>query len=465
MIDSLRVRLTAWYIAFFAVLFAAFGLFLYQMVSRALEARLDRTLEAEASTAANLFLDEMEELNGDVPKAALEAVSEMRLGGATAAVFAGSREVAASGPAPVAEFGAAAASAADSVLPMPGFGRHGARAAVRRVSARGVWYAIVAAEPLDSIVASLEVLRRVLLFGFPVLMIVAGAGGYLLSTRSLAPLNWMAEQAHSISGSSLHKRLEIGEASRELKVLADSFNELLSRLDQTFESMRRFVADASHELRTPLAVIRGEADVALGRERPAAEYRASLAVILDESRRLSRLVDDLLNLARADAGQVRLRVAELYLNEVVAECCRALEPLAAARRVRLESSAAEDVPFRGDEVLLRRLVANLLDNAIRYTPEGGRVAASVENGGPEVRIRVADTGVGIGAEFVPHIFERFYRADQARSRESGGFGLGLAIVKWIAESHRGAVEVETRPGEGSEFTVKLPRETAAPISG
>jgi heavy metal sensor kinase len=282
-------------------------------------------------------------------------------------------------------------------------------------------------------------------------------GGYWLTSRNLAPLASMAAQARRITHSNLETRLDIGAAAEELEVLSASFNELLSRLDQSFEHMRRFVADASHELRTPISIIRGEADVALSNDRSAAEYKQALAIVLDESRRLSRLVDDLLNLARADAGRVKLRVEEFYLNDLLAECCRSAQSLAAARRVAIECHTPDDVAFRGDEELVRRMVMNLIDNAIRYTPEGGRVTVALESRGGDVAIRVSDTGAGIAPEAVPHVFERFYRGDKARSRQDGGFGLGLAIVKWVAESHGGAVELATVPGTGSTFTVTLPR--------
>jgi len=216
------------------------------------------------------------------------------------------------------------------------------------------------------------------------------------------------------------------------------------------------LADASHELRTPLSVIRGEADVALAQERSPAEYRQSLAIILDESRRLSRLVEDLLNLARADAGRVKLDVREFYFNDLLGDCCRSVQAQAAARSIAFEYQAPGDIPFHGDEGLLRRLVVNLLDNAIRYTPPGGRVSASLESEGPDLRMRIANTA-SIPPEAAAHLFERFYRADKARSREDGGFGLGLSIVKWIAESHHGAVELDSRPREGTTFTVTLPR--------
>jgi two-component system, OmpR family, sensor kinase len=202
-------------------------------------------------------------------------------------------------------------------------------------------------------------------------------------------------------------------------------------------------------------VIRGEADLALSQQRQAVEYRDSLAVILDESRRLSRLVDDLLNLARADSGKVLLRRENLYLNDLTADCVKAYQKTAAARGIRLNFRGDGDAPYHGDEALLRRMVANLVDNGIRYTNQGGSVTVSVEGGAANTAIRVADTGMGIPPEAVERIFERFYRVDKARPREAGGFGLGLSIVRFIAEAHGGSVGVESRAGEGSVFTVTL----------
>jgi heavy metal sensor kinase len=449
MIKSLRLRLTAWYVAFFSVLFLLFSLFLYGVLARSLQLRLDQALTSEAEVTAGLLADELEEMHGDVGKASVEAVSEMQMQGTPVAIFQGSRMLAASGPVPGPELAALAKLTPSNAV----ISSHGARVAVHHMAP----YAILAYGSLEPIAANLRLVRETLLFGTPLMLLLAGLGGYLLATHGIAPLRWMAEQARQISGSNLHRRLEIGNAAEELQLLAASFNELLSRLDQSFEGMRRFVADASHELRTPLSVIRGEADVALSQERSASEYRESLAIVLDESRRLSRLVDDLLNLARADSGRVKLQVEEFYFNELVADCCRALEPLAAARRIRLECAGETDTPFRGDEQLLRRLVLNLLDNAIRYTPAGGTVAAAIEAEAHGVRLRISDTGPGIPADAASHIFERFYRVDRARTREDGGFGLGLSIVKWIAETHHGAVELDSRPEQGTTFTVTLPR--------
>ncbi len=460
MIRGLRLRLTLWHLGFFSLLFLLFGVFLYGRLAAGLLHRVDDTVTGQARTAATLFADEYQEQFGDARKAAAEIVyNDLR--GQQLAIFSGSRLLASGGPATPALYAAIAARAngspgPDFVSPVPGLGSDGSRAAVHRRTVDGVLYVVVACLPLDSIAADLRLVREVLFLATPLLLALAGFGGYLVAKRNLAPLGWMAEQARRISGSNLDTRLEIGRAAEELEVLSVSFNELLARLDQTFGSMRRFVADASHELRTPIAVIRGEADVALSQERSAAAYRETLSVILDESRRLSRLVDDLLNLARADAGNVQLQLREFYFGDLLRDCCRSVQAMAAARGVAVECQSPEDVPYRGDEELLHRLAMNLLDNAIRHTPSGGRVGIALESGDAELRIRVVDTGTGIAPEALPHLFDRFYRGDPARSRQDGGFGLGLAIVKWVAESHGGTVEVSSQPGAGSTFTVTLP---------
>jgi len=461
MIKSFRLQITAWYLLLFTVLFAAFSLFLYSVLARDLSRRLDQSLSSTARTAAGLFGDELTELKGDAPAAAAEAIAELGLRGMSIAVFDGRKLLASSAPLENREWFDMAARAAGGApefhATIASYGKYGARVVAYPFHAGSRRFVLLAAEPLDSNMAELAFVRHLLYLAFPLVVLIAGIGGFLLATRSLAPVRSMADQARRITDKNLNIRLDIGAAHQELQVLADSFNELLSRLDQSFETMRRFVADASHELRTPLSVIRGEADVALAQDRGPGEYRESLAIIQDEARRLSRLVEDLLNLARADSGHVSLRVEEFYLNDLLAECCRSLEAAAGARQIDLECRCPGDVAFRGDQELLRRLVLNLLDNAVRYTPAGGKILVSLEAATSELRILVSDTGIGIPPEAAPYIFGRFYRGDQARSRQNGGFGLGLSIVKWIAESHKGTVKVTSEPGKGSTFTVQLQR--------
>ena len=459
MIKSLRFRITAWYVAFFSLLFVAFGIFLYGFLSRALLNRVDDTLVSQARTAAAMFGDEMEEEQGDTFRAAQGVTVNLRMDNRVA-ILSGWQILSSTGAIFQHELETIRArrTAGDGeVLVLPDLGKHGEHAVLLNATARGKTVLVLAIADLAPVAASLSEVRRLLWIAMPLLVAMAALGGYWLASRGLAPVGWMAAQAREITGSNLHKRLEIGDASEELAVLSASFNELLARLDQSFESMRRFVADASHELRTPLAIIRGEADVALSHERSGSEYQASLNIVLDEARRLSRLVDDLLNLARADAGHVQLRVEDFYLNDVMAECCRSVQGLAAARSILLDCRSNGDVQFRGDPGLLRRLIINLLDNAIRYTPQGGHVSAAMAADDASVRLAISDTGCGIAEDALPHVFDRFYRADKGRSREDGGFGLGLAIVKWIAESHGGAVALASRRGEGSTFTVTLPR--------
>ena len=250
LIRSFRAQLTALYLAFFSLLFVLFSIFLYGELSRSLTARLDDTLASEAETAAVLFPDELQEMNGDAPAAAREVVKELIVHGDFMTIQEGNRVLAASPQ-----------SAPDTR----------GRSATRTVQAAGHTYDIAVSAPLDRIDAELAVVRRAIFIALPLILALAGLGGYWLATRSLRPLGWMAEQAHRITGSNLETRIEIDNAAEELAVLVTSFNELLSRLDQSFDTMRRFVADASHELRTPISVIRGEADVALSQERSPAE--------------------------------------------------------------------------------------------------------------------------------------------------------------------------------------------------
>jgi two-component system OmpR family sensor kinase len=383
---------------------------------------------------------------------ARETLSELR---ERAAIFESGRLLAASTQVEQRELSWARVLAQTKPVLITSGAGSGTRSLAYPFSLNGRQFVLLISESLDPIAADLRLVRRMFWIALPLAVAIAGLGGFLLATRSLAPVRRMAAQAKSITDRNLRNGLDAGAASEEFQVLADSFNELLARLDRSFATMRRFVADASHELRTPLAIIRGEADVALAADRPASEYKESTAIIQDEARRLSRLVDDLLNLARVDADGVKLQVESFYFDDLVSECCRSLQPLATAKGVTLGCQCPQDVMFNGDPELLRRLILNLLENAIRYTPVGGRVCVDLEVDDTAVRIKVSDTGVGIPPEAAPHVFERFYRVDSARSREQGGFGLGLSIVKWIAECHHGTVALTSQPGAGSTFTVRL----------
>jgi two-component system OmpR family sensor kinase len=448
--SSFRWQLTAWYVLFFTLLLSGFSGFLYFLLARNLYGRVENSVASSVETVTTLLAAEMEELGGNSRAAAGEIVQELRLPSAYVAIYEDGRLLDCAAPLRKISLPLATGN-----FKLP-FGAHGASIAVRPFHWKQRNFTIAVVEPLDIAAGELEALRHVLYVALPLAILAAGLGGYVLASKSIAPLTSISEQAEAITDRNLHTRLDVRGARLEFARLASVFNELLARLDRSFERMRDFMADASHELRTPLSIIRGEAEVALSHNRQPAEYRESLAIIQDEAGRMTRLVEDLLNLARADAGHDRLQTEELYFNDLVEECSRSAQAQARQKGVHLVTSVNSDVPFRGDARLLRRLISNLLDNAIRYTPSGGQVDARLENSGGEARLTITDTGVGIPAESLDKIFERFYRVDKSRSRAEGGFGLGLSIVKWIVDAHRGRIEVVSRPGEGSVFTVLMP---------
>jgi heavy metal sensor kinase len=299
-------------------------------------------------------------------------------------------------------------------------------------------------------------MRRIILFGLPAALILTAAGGFLLAKKSLLPVVTISEHAEQISAKNLNERLKITNPEDELGRLASVFNALLSRLDISFRVMREFMADASHELRTPLTIIQGEAEVSLSNSGTVSDYRQSLSIIRDQAKRSARIVSDMLALARADAGEQNWRMEELYLNDLVEESCQGAQSLAALKGIRFTYEAGEDVMFKGNEELLRRMIVNLIDNAIRYTPAGGSVSVKFLCEESCARLVVSDTGIGIPPESIERVFDRFYRVEDSRTRASGGSGLGLSIVKLAAEAHRGSVNLVSEANNGSTFTVSLP---------
>jgi two-component system, OmpR family, sensor kinase len=267
----------------------------------------------------------------------------------------------------------------------------------------------------------------------------------------------MSIKARQIGAETLDERIEAGNDRDELGFLAATLNDLLERLQLAFDSQRRFMADASHELRTPVAIIQGEAGVALSRsDRTAEEYRESIEVMQRAARKLTQIVQNLFLLARSDAGHYPISMSRFYIGEVVAGCIRAMRSLAQARGVALRCSAPDDLVIVADEELIQRLVLNLIENAVKFTPDGGSVQAEVRSGDGHCTIRVSDTGVGIPPSDQSRIFERFFRGDRSRP-QNGGAGLGLPIARWIAEIHGGELRLERSDAEGSVFVAELPK--------
>lgn len=323
-------------------------------------------------------------------------------------------------------------------------------------SVRGVPVVIRVARLETQVDRQLGDFLLVLLLGVPVAVLGAGIGGYLLARRALAPVDRMAGQARRITADRLSERLPVVNPDDELGRLATVFNETLGRLERSFEELRRFTADASHELRTPLTALRSVGEVGLRTHRDPEEYRQIIGSMLEEAERLGGLVDSLLMLSRADAGQVPLRRADVDLGEAAREVAQQWSVLAEEKGQALTVEVSGPVPARVDRVVFRQALVNLVDNAIKHSPEGAAITVTAAVGPAGPTVAVSDTGPGIPEEHRDHIFDRFYRVDKGRSRQLGGTGLGLAIARWAVEAHGGRLTFAPRPGGGSTFRITLP---------
>lgn len=303
--------------------------------------------------------------------------------------------------------------------------------------------------------------RNNLFIAFGLALIICALGGWALARRTLRPIDTITKTARRISASNLNARLPRPGTDDELDRLVVTINDTFERLQDSFQTLRQFTADAAHELRTPIAALQGETEVILSQERSTAEYREALINNLDRLEFLSRLVNDLLLLSQADKGKDMLRSKSLILNRLVMDVGEAFQAVAQQKGIDLSLDVSKDVTVTGDDTRLRQVFSNLLDNAIRYTPQGGSISITVLLQNGNVTVAIKDTGIGIPKEKIPYIFDRFYRVDKSRSRQDGGTGLGLSICQWIVKAHGGSIEVESRPGEGTTFRVTFP---TAPLS-
>jgi heavy metal sensor kinase len=330
----------------------------------------------------------------------------------------------------------------------------------QRIDVRGREYTVQTGAPLHELIEAVERFQLRLLLFAPLVLLAAGLGGHWVSHRALAPVDAITNSARAIRGNDLRLRVEAPTTGDELQRLAETINDMLARIESAFRRVTEFTADASHELRTPISVIRTEAEIALRKERTELEYRDALSNILKESERTSTLIESLLSLAREDSGAENLSLESVNLREVALQTAETRAKLAVVQKLHFSTEISDsDLFLSGDEQLLRRLIGILLDNAIKYTPPNGKVTLSLSTKANFAVLQVRDNGIGISAEDLPKIFERFYRADKARSREMGGAGLGLAIAEWIVKQHKGTIRVESSLAEGSTFTVQLPLST------
>jgi heavy metal sensor kinase len=323
------------------------------------------------------------------------------------------------------------------------------------MSSAGQIYLLQVGVSLASVDSALNVFLTMLLWGLPVGILAAMLTGRWMAGLGLAPLTRFAAATRRIDVSNLRERLPVRGTGDELDEVATAFNETLTRLERAVREMRQFSTALAHELRTPLAALRGEIEMSL-RQPQREDEQARLASQLEEIDRLKRLITQLLILARAEAGDIALAKVPVDLTGLVAALVDQLEPIAEAKAINLKFECSDPVVLMADEEWLKRMVLNLLDNAIKFTSTGGRVDVRVRSEGEQAICEVTDTGIGIWADLLPYIFDPFVRADPSRSHATEGAGLGLSLVKWIVDRHHGRIDVRSAPSQGSTFTVVLP---------
>jgi heavy metal sensor kinase len=325
----------------------------------------------------------------------------------------------------------------------------------------GARYLIETGALLDEVQQDLRQWLILLIAGLPVVAAIAVGGGYFLIKRALTPVDQIAATAERIGSHNLSQRLPVANTGDELERLSITLNHMIQRLEQAFQHSRRFMADASHELRTPLTVLRGELEAFVAEPGLAPDMRERVGSALEELERLVNIVEGLFAISRLDAGEAQAESVKFDLGRLASSTTDQMSLLGEDKKIQITCTAANDVWVEGDRARMKQVVVNLLDNAIKYTPQGGAVDLNVLTRDGKAILEVTDNGIGIPKDSLPRVFERFYRVDEARSRELGGAGLGLSIVKSICTAHHGQVEATSSPGHGSIFRIELPL-TSAP---
>jgi heavy metal sensor kinase len=452
---SISIRLTFWFSAIFLTGFVAFGIVMWLDLAYSLSHGRDRTLARRAARLVDL-LNASADTSDDRRTARFVEFADATPEGNLIHLFDSSgQRLLPKKPQP-----------ADFPWPLPSQttqpeyreaiyeGRH-FRVFVDPVRLPTRTFYILVAGQLQDNRALLARFSTGLFTSIPALMIVSALGGYWLSRHALRPIDRLTTAVQSISIGNLSGRLPIGKTGDELQRLAETCNGMLSRLDNSVSRIQRFTADASHELRSPISFMRTVAEVALGNPQIDDESREAFAEILAESIEASRLLEDMLILARADSRQNHLRFEDVDLADVLEEVRERVGALADAKNQRLTLERSGSARVRGDRLSLRRLLWTLVDNAVKYTPAGGHIELCLKTNGAEAQVIVRDSGIGIPEEMLQRVFERFFRADPSRTQVDGS-GLGLAIAKWIAEVHNAVIAVESTEGHGTTFCVVFP---------
>jgi heavy metal sensor kinase len=446
----LRARITAWYFAVLVVAFASFAWISDLGFQHSIEATVNDASRASLDSIQSMLLrtaprgaaevkDELDELAGLWADAALLEVTDA--GGKI--IFQSPQFSRPYDPLP-------AIDKKDVSFFTTNLDDLQYRIAMRTVEASGQTFRVRAAIPTEPFDQALDRFRLILKETLPFLVVLASLAGYWLSGRALAT-------ARNIGVQNLSGRLAVPPANDELRRLSETLNDMLGRIEASVKRITQFTADASHDLRTPVALIRTSAELALRRPRMEDEYRETLSRILTTSEETTHLMENLLTLARADAGAADLEFRNIDLVPHLEKISEEAGILAAGKGIQVTSELAPGpVRISGDPAAIERLLLIVIENAVKYTPAGGNIQMNLANGSGTARIEIRDSGIGINEKDLPHIFERFFRADQARSRESGGSGLGLAIAHWIVDLHGGSIEAHSTLGNGSVFRITLP---------
>ncbi|MGZ3524576.1 MAG: sensor histidine kinase [Thermodesulfobacteriota bacterium] len=476
---SLRFKLTLWYVLILGVLLTSFSGFLYFTLSKSLYRDVDNKLKSLAELIASESSSPLSKFSFGTIDQALEASMNLKPIGKFIQVLDESGNI-----------GRKSDNLRNVQLPISlnalknaskGSNTFETNRTIENTPLRIMTFPVVEnghvtkivqiASSLEGVEDALNKLFLILIISVPSTLILASLGGQFLAHKALKPVDDITQTARMITSKNLNQRINPPKVKDEISRLIETFNEMISRLDQSFQQMKQFSSDASHELKTPLTILKGEVEVMLRRERTSHEYQQTLKSNLEEINRMSQIVEDLLTLSKADTGEIGLNKEDINLTEILNEVVAQMNRLASSKKLDLSSSNHdEDIHLFGDALRLRELFINLIENGIKYTEEGGSIriflqkvsSARNQSGwlerekGELVKIIVSDTGIGIAQEDQERIFDRFFRVDKARSREQGGSGLGLSICKWIVEAHQGDIEVESELGKGSSFIVRLP---------
>jgi two-component system, OmpR family, sensor kinase len=459
----LRVRLTLWYGSALAAVLIIFSVLLYAITARNLRDAVDQSLEETATTAVRsleergfLPLINEEELLSQFPE--LARIDKFFQ------IFSPSGTITIRSPnikqheVPLSRAALEATFKGQTIFESA---KYPNEPPLRLISVPIIYrgnllYIVQVGTSMESIEDTLRRFLVLLTVAVPIALAVSLAGGWFLAGRALRPVDAITLAAQRIAAGDLSQRLTMSTAPDEIGRLAGTFNDMIGRLDASFRQIRQFTSDASHELRTPLTVMKGETELVLRRPRPIEDYQTVLESSLEEIDRMTHIVDELLFLSRADMGEVKMESLPVALESLVEDIYRQATLLGQDRNIEVVLGTVMPAVVQGDELRLRELLLNLVENAVKYSHPGGKVEVSLIHDGRQARLSVTDHGIGIAPEDHKRIFDRFFRTDDARAHTKKGTGLGLAICAWIADAHKGRVEVKSELGQGSTFTVVLP---------